>query len=831
MTLRQLAIGTVALLAAVAALSAISSRRANSLRPHSVSGSAPLHAYGSRSLMQRQTPGNSKLDATLADLSSHASRANPDHWLADLHSLSPAAHFAQSAAGATPLVLIDAITRGDPQKLKEALVGLGLQRPAVYSNDVGGWLPVSQIATAAASAEVHSIRAAMSHTSTGAVTSQGDFAQKSDVVRATYPTLTGSGVTVGVLSDSFNCYAVYAADNVPASGAAGYASNGFLADAQKDMATGDLPSIVNVIAEPSSSSANSTCLDYGAPEFLPFTDEGRAMLQIVHDVAPGASLAFYTADNSEADFANGIGALAKAGAKVEADDAHYFDEPFYQDGILAQAIDAVAAQGVAYFSSAGNNGQNAWESAAPSFATLSSSAPNANEYLLNFDTSGATTATSLPVTIPALVPGEFLAVVVQWDQPYVTGATGSPGATSHIDLCVTGTSGGDQITDLDGNPVSCTGPNATGSDPLQVIIIGNPANASGNTSTADLNIMVGLANGTTAPHRVIVAVEDDGAGSTINAFTTNSETIQGHPGAAGAAAVGAAFYFQTPRCGTTPAVLETFSSAGGAPILFDTSGNALVTPQIRQKPDFVGPDAGNDTFLGFTLASDGIPGGLLTTSIEECQNNPNYPNFFGTSAATPHAASIAALMLQANPTLTPAQIYSALQMSALPMSGTTPNNLSGYGFVQADAALALVPAGAPTLSLSETTVAVGASAALTWSSVNTQSCAASGSWSGAQATSGSLTITPTAVGTLTYTLTCGNSAGSALSSVSLKVTAASTSGGSSSGGSSGGGGALESLTLLALAALGAVRLMRRWRGYTACRSAGRTSRRATNNAR
>jgi hypothetical protein len=170
-------------------------------------------------------------------------------------------------------------------------------------------------------------------------------------------------------------------------------------------------------------------------------------------------------------------------------------------------------------------------------------------------------------------------------------------------------------------------------------------------------------------------------------------------------------------------------------------------------------------------------------------------------------------------------------MSALPMSGTTPNNLSGYGFVQADAALALVPAGAPTLSLSETTVAVGASAALTWSSVNTQSCAASGSWSGAQATSGSLTITPTAVGTLTYTLTCGNSAGSALSSVSLKVTAASTSGGSSSGGSSGGGGALESLTLLALAALGAVRLMRRWRGYTACRSAGRTSRRATNNAR
>ena len=54
------------------------------------------------------------------------------------------------------------------------------------------------------------------------------------------------------------------------------------------------------------------CPNYGAPDQAPFGDEGRAMLQIVHDVAPGASLAFYTGDNSEADFANGIGALAAA---------------------------------------------------------------------------------------------------------------------------------------------------------------------------------------------------------------------------------------------------------------------------------------------------------------------------------------------------------------------------------------------------------------------------------------------------------------------------------------------------------------------------------------
>ena len=118
--------------------------------------------------------------------------------------------------------------------------------------------------------------------------------------------------------------------------------NGFLATAATDVSTGDLPSGVNVIEE-------ADCMNYGAPLLLPYSDEGRAMTQIVHDVAPGASLAFYTADNSEADFANGIGTLAAAGATVIADDVGYFDEPFFQDGLVAQAVNAAEAKGVAYF--------------------------------------------------------------------------------------------------------------------------------------------------------------------------------------------------------------------------------------------------------------------------------------------------------------------------------------------------------------------------------------------------------------------------------------------------------------------------------------------------
>jgi subtilisin family serine protease len=412
------------------------------------------------------------------------------------------------------------------------------------------------------------------------------------------------------------------------------------------------------------------------------------MLQIVHDVAPGASLAFYTADNSEADFANGIVALATAGAKVEADDTVYFDEPFFQDGILAQAVDQVEAQGVAYFSAAGNDAEFSYENTAPSFATLSATAPNTGEYLLNLDTTGATTTTALPVSIPALFPGEFLAVVVEWDQPYVTGAPGSPGASSQIDLCVTGASGSDRITDLDGNSVACTGPNAIGVDPVQVLIIGNPANASGNSATESLNLLIGLANGSTAPGRIKLALEADGALVSINAFATNSATLQGHPGAAGAVAVGAAFFPQTPRCGTSPAILEPYSSEGGAPILFDASGTRLATPEIRQKPDVVGPDGVNTTFFGVALANSGFSD---NSSVSQCQNDANYPSFFGTSAATPHVASIAALMLQANSAVTPTQIYDALRDSAAAMDTPSPDFETGYGFVQADAALAQLP--------------------------------------------------------------------------------------------------------------------------------------------
>src|SRR6516162_5052744 len=141
------ALAFMAVLAASSAESVVSAAKKSLARGP---GEARLMAFGGRDAAQRASASAAKLDGALADLSRHLHQVRTEHALEDLHSLSPAARFMRSAGSSVPLVAVDAVTRGDPARLKAALVALGMQRVVVFSNDVGGWLPVNQIKAAAA---------------------------------------------------------------------------------------------------------------------------------------------------------------------------------------------------------------------------------------------------------------------------------------------------------------------------------------------------------------------------------------------------------------------------------------------------------------------------------------------------------------------------------------------------------------------------------------------------------------------------------------------------------------------------------------------------------
>jgi hypothetical protein len=144
-------------------------------------------------------------------------------------------------------------------------------------------------------------------------TSQGDVAHRASTARATFGP-TGAGVAVGVLSDGATTLA-------------------------QRQATGDLPPVVTVLAGQAGSG-----------------DEGTAMLEIVHDLAPGSPLLFATASGGEAQFAANIIDLCNAGAKVLVDDVGYPSEPVFEDGMVAQAVNTVTASGCHFVSAAGNHG-------------------------------------------------------------------------------------------------------------------------------------------------------------------------------------------------------------------------------------------------------------------------------------------------------------------------------------------------------------------------------------------------------------------------------------------------------------------------------------------
>jgi hypothetical protein len=223
-----------------------------------------------------------------------------------------------------------------PNALQPDLRALGLQQGASAGRVVSGRLPISALGDATRLASLRGMVPAYAQTHVGRVGSEADTAHRAFEGRADLD-VDGSRQKVCALSDSYNRSATAATS------------------ARDDIASGDLPGPGN----PAGRTAPVDVLDDSEPG----SDEGRAMLQLIHDIAPGAELGFHTAFGGIATFMQGIRALADpndGNCDILVDDVRYNTEPFFQDGPLANVVDSVADEGVAYFSSAGNDGQNAY---------------------------------------------------------------------------------------------------------------------------------------------------------------------------------------------------------------------------------------------------------------------------------------------------------------------------------------------------------------------------------------------------------------------------------------------------------------------------------------
>ncbi len=370
-------------------------------------------------------------------------------------------------------------------------------------------------------------------------------------------------------------------------------------------------------------------------------NEGTAMMEIVQDLAPGADIVFATALGGPATMAANIIALQTAGCTVIVDDITYFSESPFQDGIIAQAVTTVSDLDVVFFSSAANSGNK------------------------NDGTSGTW-------------EGDFLSAGVATGVLAGRGTLHDFGGGVTQNIC---TRAGGRVT------LHWSDPLGASANDYDIFVLNS-------TGTAIVASATGSQTGTQDPYelinrrlavgeRVVIVGKSGSSGRFLHLdtgrgrMTMNTEgNTRGHnaSGAANAFCVAA-----TPVSGAFPGVynsgdvVENFSSDGPRRIFYTPDGTPITPGNVSStgglvlnKPDITAADGGSTTVTDF---------------------NP----FFGTSAAAPHAAAIAALMRSANPSVTGAQIRTALYASAIDIEAPGFDRDSGAGIIMAEAALVATP--------------------------------------------------------------------------------------------------------------------------------------------
>jgi len=479
---------------------------------------------------------------------------------------------------------------------------------------VVGWLPVGKLAAAQDVEHFGTFTAVYRpRTRAGLADNQGDPIMGGPAFRSSQ-SVDGTGQKVGVISDSVNRVGTGIA-----------ASQG----------TGDLPASIQVLQD-------------GNPGD---SDEGRAMLEIVHDVAPGAALAFATGVGGPVTFANNIRNLAAAGATVIVDDLAYDVQPRFNDGRVAMAVDDVYNAGIYYVTAAGNDADHAylsdWRGTAGSVGTGATLVTGTF-----FDFGGGDFRQNF-----LLFPGERIEIVFQWDSAYLEGgSTGLPNFQVQTDLNV-------YITNFLGTAISASAVagNAGTDQAFERAIFTNTA------ATPFLgSIAIHLAAGP-APQRLFWLALEDPTTNTVDpqAEYEGAPSLYGHVLAKGATAVGAVSAVTVPFFGQSPNVAESFTSLGGdLDVRFDRNGNRLATPEIRSRPQVAAPDNVNTSFFGFDSLGDA----------------DTLPNFTGTSAAAPQVAAAAALLLQqARFQIPPDELVAFFQETAVDVDAPGPDALTGAG--------------------------------------------------------------------------------------------------------------------------------------------------------
>ena len=443
-----------------------------------------------------------------------------------------------------------------------------------------------------------------------------------------------------------------------------------LADQQ---ATGDVPGQVFVLPGQEGGSFDLACGGRSSGT------EGTALFEIVHDLAPGADLFFATGGGGRAQMAQNIEDLCAAGADIIVDDIGYLGASAFQDDVIAKAITAAAANGCFYFSSAGNAGNlndataGVWEGDFANGGTLSLNGLNSGAVVHDFG--GGVTGNRIKTN-------STRPIILQWADPV-------DGSANDYDLF---------LIDADDNVLASSTSTQDGTqDPIEYIG-GSCSNDREdnrlvivkNSGAEDRYVRLNYARGGL---EIATAGQTFGHSASKDAIGVAAVDV-GDAGGAGGVFDG------------TESV-ETFSSDGLRRIFFEadgtpiTAGNFLASTdggRVLQKPDLA--------------AADGV-----STST------PGFSTFRGTSAAAPHAAAIAALMLEAAggpANVTPAALRTAMTGAALDIEATGVDRDSGAGIVMAPGAVDAVDVavadrnGAPTVSgtISDRTFAPG-DAALT----------------------------------------------------------------------------------------------------------------------